>query len=400
MNLLLLAPLGLVALAGLLVPLVLHLRRRTQFTTVAFSALRWLETSERPRQRPRLERWVLLLLRLLLLAALALWLARPAWLGGRDGGHWVVRWPGAGLPAGAEATAPRQHWLAPGFPLVDPARGPAPALPPGVSASSLLRQLDAELPADAKLTVRVPPALDGLDAAALQLAHAAEWEVVEPGVAPPPAAASAVVPVQLEVALPSADHPARRWLVALLAGWQVARPDGQLQAHWREPGTALPSDAARRWLAVDVATAEPPAGLRPWLQRGGRALAVPAQPLSRAAGDVVWRAADGRPLAWQQTVGQGQWVLLARPLDPRVWPELLDPAIASALWQLFDPRPAPARALAAAVQPGPAERVASVPQPQSLDAWFALGIAFLFLLERLLAGFAPRTPAAVAEGVR
>jgi hypothetical protein len=92
----LLFPLGLAALAAGLLPLLIHLARRHPYTPLDFAALRWLRAQIRPRQRIRFDDWPLLLVRLLLLAALALLLARPALTGLRrprcvDGGS-----PGTG----------------------------------------------------------------------------------------------------------------------------------------------------------------------------------------------------------------------------------------------------------------------------------------------------------------
>jgi len=77
----LLFPLGLAALAAWLLPLLIHLARRHPYTPLDFAALRWLRAHIRPRQRIRFDDWPLLLVRLLLLAALALLLARPALTG-------------------------------------------------------------------------------------------------------------------------------------------------------------------------------------------------------------------------------------------------------------------------------------------------------------------------------
>ena len=75
MTPLLLAPLGLAALAALVVPLLVHLRRRTEEVPLDFAALRWLDPRPRPRRRLRFDEWLLLALRLLLVALLALLLA-------------------------------------------------------------------------------------------------------------------------------------------------------------------------------------------------------------------------------------------------------------------------------------------------------------------------------------
>ena len=79
----LLLPAGLAALAALLLPLLLHLARRHEQTPTDFAALRWLRQKPKPRHRIRFDEWPLLLLRLLLLALLALWLAKPV-LSGMD----------------------------------------------------------------------------------------------------------------------------------------------------------------------------------------------------------------------------------------------------------------------------------------------------------------------------
>ena len=49
MNLALLLPAGLAALAALLLPLLLHLARRHEQTPTDFAALRWLRQKPKPR---------------------------------------------------------------------------------------------------------------------------------------------------------------------------------------------------------------------------------------------------------------------------------------------------------------------------------------------------------------
>src|SRR5690606_3770281 len=77
MSLALLAPLGLFALAALALPILVHLVRRIELHATEFAALRWISARVPPRRRIRFERPWLLLLRLLLVALLALLLARP-----------------------------------------------------------------------------------------------------------------------------------------------------------------------------------------------------------------------------------------------------------------------------------------------------------------------------------
>lgn len=392
MNLVLLAPLGLAALAALILPILLHLHRRTRFTTVAFSALQWLTTSERPRRRPRIERWLLLLLRLLLVAALALWLARPAVLGETGSARWIVHWPGVVIAPGESDPGIPQHWLAPGFPAVDAALPPPPV---HGNSASLLRELDALLPLETALTVRVPETLSGLDAQALQLRRAVDWQPVA-GVAPPPAPpAAASAPIRLQLGLPTPAHPAARWLRALLAGWQFARRD-RITPQWLA-AEAPPTADPHIWIQVDAPAAVLPAVWESWVRQGGHALLIPAEPRAEAAGEVVWRDPVGRPLAWRQVLGRGQSVWMAQPLDPVRWPALLEPATATHLLALLeDSPPVPDRAAASAVAPTVAAVDPLPPPPRPLDRELLGLIIALFALERLVAGLAPRRPPAGA----
>ena len=87
MNPALLLPAALAALAALIVPLLIHLARRSEQRPADFAALRWLRQKPKPRHRIRFDEWPLLWLRLLLLALLALWLARPVLFIARRGLH-------------------------------------------------------------------------------------------------------------------------------------------------------------------------------------------------------------------------------------------------------------------------------------------------------------------------
>ena len=127
MNLVLLLPAALGALLALAIPLLLHLARREQQRPVVFAALRWLRERPKPRRRVRFDEWPLLLVRLLLLALLAFWLARPVLTGAGDATPWTVVAPGvpeAQLRQLGETGKGELRWLAPGFP---PLAEPAPA---------------------------------------------------------------------------------------------------------------------------------------------------------------------------------------------------------------------------------------------------------------------------------
>ena len=138
MTLSLLLPAALAALASLLLPLLLHLARRDSVRPLDFAALRWLRARPRPRRRLRFDEWPLLLLRLLLLALLALWLARPVLHGAPDLRPMVVVMPGvpaSALPAQKLPENAHRHWLAQGLLALD---APSPATP--IWASSVPRR--------------------------------------------------------------------------------------------------------------------------------------------------------------------------------------------------------------------------------------------------------------------
>ena len=104
MSIALLAPLGLALLAALPIPILLHLARRTRAPVTPFAAMRWLAPGAPPRSRVQLEELLLLALRLLLIALLALWLAQPVWRGAPAfRGAQVVVTPGVDYAAALDA---------------------------------------------------------------------------------------------------------------------------------------------------------------------------------------------------------------------------------------------------------------------------------------------------------
>lgn len=205
MNLMLLLPAGLAALAALLLPLLIHLARRSEHRPTDFAALRWLRAMPRPRHRVRFDEWPLLLVRLLLLAAVALLLAEPAIRELQDARRRVALSPGVAVAAARQlghAANAQWVWLAPGFPPVDADANadvpktpvtPAGAAPP---VSSLLRELDASLPPGAALSVIVPAQWGPLDAQRLQVSRQVRWQVL-PGQSPI-AAPAAAAPLRLQ----------------------------------------------------------------------------------------------------------------------------------------------------------------------------------------------------------
>ncbi len=72
-------PIMLAGIAAVAVPIIIHLLNRRKFQKVIWAAMRFIQTSvEQNQRRLRLEDMILLALRCLLLALLALALARPA----------------------------------------------------------------------------------------------------------------------------------------------------------------------------------------------------------------------------------------------------------------------------------------------------------------------------------
>lgn len=372
MNLALLAPAALAALAALLVPLAIHLQRRPEQRVQEFAALRWVSERVRPRQRLRLTEWLLLLLRLLLVAGLALWLAQPVWLEyaprGRD---WILVAPGvdpAALPAAARDAGAERRWLAPGFPPLDT---PPPAGP--VPVASLLRDLDTRLRPEQGVAVWVPRELAGLDAERVRLSRPVRWHVADvPAVAPAPLSTPAPVPVALRHA--DAAEPALRFVDAALAAWNAREPDRHVVDRG---GTDVPVPETTRWLLW--LGPEPPREVQEWVLRGGHALVLP--PASSAAA-----AAPAGPLAIERRVlGRGQIVSANLPLLPAYWPDLLEPRFPDTLRRLLQEEPAPPdRGDATTLAPrSGAERLPPPAHPLA-DA-LALAIALLLLAERVLA---------------
>lgn len=378
MSLALLLPAGLAALTALLLPLLLHLARRHEQTPTDFAALRWLRQKPKPRHRIRFDEWPLLLLRLLLLGLLALWLAKPVLSGVDDTRPWIVAVPGVDATAirtQAGSAEARLHWLAAGFPSLDES---APAGTPAVA--SLLRQLDAELPAGAPLTVVVPATLQGADAERPMLSRAVTWTVAEGAM--PAATASALPPPSLVVRHASGNDTGLRYLRAAALAWQpnVDAPS-PLRAGTQEE--ALPASThALVWLVPGPL----PAAVVQWIESGGTALLVNDSTLDGfAAEETPWRDTDGVALVESATRGKGRVLRFTRALRADAMPALVEPDFPQRLRALFDAPPtAPGRVLA--TDYAPVTGGATYPlAPRDLQPWLALLIALLVLFERWMA---------------
>lgn len=379
MNFALLAPLGLAALAALALPLLIHLVRRIELRTTEFAALRWIAERVRPRRRLRFEHPWLLALRLALVAALALLLARPVWRGdARPAQAWALVAPGADIAAARAAIADplaEWRWLAPGFPRLDES-----PIATGAGTASLLREADAQLPPSSTFSVAVPEQLGGLDGERPRLRHALAWHVVA-GTSPVAAAANA--PVRVAVRYTGDAEPSLRYLRAAVAAWNVAAPSRYtLDAQ----ASAMPPAADTPWLVW--LGGELPAPLSAWIERGGVALVTHA---TATNGEALWRDVRGDVLARSRALGAGREIALAGGLTPADLPLLLDADFPDRLRAAFVGTPSPpSRAPASAVQPRTidAQQISDAHSADSirpLDSSFALLIAALFLAERIVA---------------
>ncbi|HVT33513.1 MAG TPA: BatA domain-containing protein [Rhodanobacteraceae bacterium] len=380
MSFVLLAPVGLTALAALVLPIAIHLVRRIERKTTPFAALRWIPERVRPRRRLRFERPWLLLLRLALLALLALLLARPILTAPAAAlRNVVVVAPGSDPGAARSAVSSPGadwRWLAPGFP---PIESSSPAI--GVPVASLLREIDADLPPDAKLAVVVPETVAGLDGERPALSHAIDWHVV-PGRMPAVPSVAPPVPQTLAVRYAPSREPSLKYLRAALGA--LAEDNASRITLDAKPQDVAPGDAARVlvWIGSDL-----PASVRAWIDAGGTAI-VDDQP--HANGAPVWRDAAGNVLARAEPLGRGRIVSLAAALTPATMPELLDADFPKRLLDLIEVPPVPPNeAPASALRP--LERAAAAAQPalsassKPVDPWIALAIAVLVLLERVIA---------------
>ncbi|MEG3193426.1 BatA domain-containing protein [Lysobacter sp. D1-1-M9] len=392
MSFSLLLPIGLAALAALLVPLLIHIARRSEQRTVEFAALRWLQAQPQPRRKLQLEEYLLLLLRLLLLAALALLLAGPVLFGRPDRTPWVVLAPGVEVAAARDQIGAREvraRWLASGFPAFDPA-AESPDRPAAASLASLLRELDATLPAGTPLTVLVPAILNGADAERPRLSRPVEWRVLPS--APPEIDRATAPPVPTLTVRHAPDRTASlRYLRAAGAAWQSSAAEGSRTARSAaSPVRIAPAsqefDAGVRNL-VWLVPGPLPAAVREWIAAGGVALLDAQAELPQfdpAGAAVLWRDERG-PLVRGMRWGQGRVMRLERVLLPAAMPDLLEPDFPQRLQQLFAPAsPPPARVQASAYVPRTGA-AAYPPAPSPLAPWLAALIAALFLAERWVA---------------
>ena len=369
------APLGLVALIALALPIAIHLIRRAEEREVQFAALRWLSERAGPAKRWRLHEPVLLALRLLLLAAIALLLALPFWRGGAEAQMpWVAVAPGVdAMTARAAVNAPgaQWHWLAPGFPRIEDT-----IVRPDVPLASLVRELDAELPGTTSLTVVVPRETGGLDGERLRLGRAVDWRIVD-GRSAGSAESRAGAPLRIALRGSAGDVADERHVVeALTPAWRAAG-----KRIFVEPATLdAPIAPGTDWLFwLGGGSTET---IDAWIEAGGIAF-VTRHPDPEGA--VLMTDENGAALLRERALGRGRMLTTPVALTTTSMPALLAPDFPERLRKLMsvDATP-PDRALASTVAPGRRD----MPAPGStlpLDGGLALVAALLFLAERLWA---------------
>ncbi|WP_406846291.1 BatA domain-containing protein [Stenotrophomonas lacuserhaii] len=378
MSLSLLFPLGLLALVSLLVPLLMHLARRQHEVPLDFAALRWLQARVRPRSRVRIDEWLLLVLRLLLLAALALLLAQPVLQGGTADVR-PVTVVAPGLDGAALRGADNQgdwRWLAPGFPPLQ--QSPAAST---AAFASLLRELDQTLPAGTPLVVHLPDPLPGLDGERIRLSRSVQWRPQ-----PLPLTAAGTVPEAPRLhAGGNGDPAALRVLDALQRAWTgsplaVATDD-------------VPADGR---IGVWLAAAPLPPAWQAWVAEGGSVLRVATpQPGSADTGTAtspwlpVLRDAQGALLLEQRRVGRGRLLRFPAALSTAAFPAVAEDDFPRHLRDVLMPPAVPALGMAADQVPLTGAP-APLPRPRDLAPWMLLAIVLLFALERWLATSARR----------
>lgn len=376
----LLLPVALAALAAILVPLAIHIARRSEEKPVEFAALRWLRQKPRPKSRLRFDEKLLLASRILLLALLALWLAHPVVFGGDGKTPYVAVAPGAdvsraGMVSGeAVGDYHGAHWLAPGFPaLTDPQ--PAGTAP----IASLIRQLDADLPDGMPLVIVVPQVIEGADAERPRLSRRVDWRIV-PGVAPRVRAATVSVPA-LSIRQGDGRAGELRYLRAAAFAWQPPGRGADLDIGGVD--AALPP-VTRKLLWLDTGTL--PAAVLKWVEEGGTALvASDARFPDGTDRAVVWRDELGRPLVEATSMGAGRLLRFTRRLAPAGMPELLEADFPVHLRAVLDPpATAPGRVTAADYTPVTGARHFD-PAPRDVRPWLAGLIGLVLLFERWLA---------------
>jgi hypothetical protein len=393
-NFALLLPIALTALFSLAVPLLIHLSRRSEQHITDFAALRWLSAKLRPRRKIIFQEILLLLLRLLLLAALAFFLAQPVSMQHKAPAHWAVLIPGADITLAKTMLADKKvvwRWLAPNFPEIGKTTEKALA-PMDIETSSLLRELDAMLPANARITVFSPTHLSGLDGERVRLSRKLDWRVIadtknaalENKSFGKPAANS--VKINLAIRYDQSHINSVRYFKAAHAAWKIHHKNLTLNTATISQALTTEDD-----VLIWLAPGEVPKAVRNWIAQGGTALiAHDATMPGLALHTVAWRSEQGRPLLMEAKLAQGRILQWQQALMPEAMPQLLEATFAQELKTVLLPQDAaPNRAYASSQIPF--SGLSAWPEsPSPWQPWLAILIAAMFALERWLANASRR----------
>lgn len=380
MNFTWVIPSALAALAAIALPLLIHLSRRSEHKPTDFAALRWLSAHRRPQRKWLLQERVLLAIRILLLIALAVFLAQAVIIKQSKPAHWVVVIPGAkpagvnNLPVGKNV---EWHWLSSGYPLFEQ---PVPAAT--IALSSLLRELDSQLPKNAELTILAPEKLAGLDGVRIRLSRKVNW-IVTPGEMKLPVSAKPIKPVHFSIRYDAAHAKNVLYFQAAQRSWQSDKNKSITV------DTALLSNAppSKDNVLVWLASGKLPPSIVQWLQQGGTLIA--AKELTLPAFDAafpVWRDAQGAVILRESKAGSGRILQWQVPLLPSFMPQLLSAEFPEHLFSILRPKSESINS-DFALQQAPQKTAMLWPEKQEpLWPWLLWAIVFLFIVERWLSG--------------
>jgi hypothetical protein len=384
-NFTLLLPSALAALSALALPLLIHLSRRSEQRITDFAALRWLSAKLRPRRKIVFQEILLLLLRLFFLAMLALFLAKPVSRLTASSSHWVMVIPGADIRTVKKSFAEKNmqwHWLTPGFPEYKNTPDTTK-----IPVASLLRELDAQLPTNTRVTIFAPEVLSGLDGDRIRLSRKVDWQVT-PGRMPSSDTTEASTPIHLAIRHDENHADAVIYFRAAFSAWESST--NNVQNNLLDDASIASALNQKTNSLIWLASGELPKNIRDWVAQGGTVIVTQDCIFKEAASSVVaWRNPQGQALARISVLGRGRIVQWQQALSPSAMPALLEPTFPEQLKQLLRPTTViSTRALANAqtpfvgIKPWPGI-------PQSLQPWLILIITLLFMLERWLAN-APR----------
>lgn len=383
MNFSLLLPSALVALLALAIPVLIHLSRRSEHKLTEFAAMRWLKAHLRPQRKWLLQERLLLATRLLLLIVIALFLAQPILKTNGTTEHWVVVVPGANTadivkpPSGKNV---QWHWLSAGFPTFD-----KPITSTPIPFSSLLRELDSQLPASTKLTVVMPDKLAGLDGQRIVLSRPVGW-LITSGTMKQVTYTLANKSIQLAIRYDAKHTENLKYFRALQSIWRSEnkQKNQKDQAIDLTELSNTPPDKGK--VLVWLASGELPKTITQWVQDGGILLATNEVKI-RGFDDAVpvWQDAEHGVILRAKNQGQGRLLQWQSPLTPSEMPVLLDAEFPDKLLSVIGPDPMPP-AIDFAKQQMPEQAVMKwSTKPDSISSWFIGLILLLFALERLLA---------------